>query len=69
VFSDSGEDECKLVDSCRTVSLEDYNNCCVDLDNNDLVVMHLNCCSILSKYDSICVFLSSLAIQPDVFFF
>ena len=69
VFNNADEDELKLIKSCRSVSLTNYNALCDHSVNISLSVMHLNCYSILKKQDITGSLLSSFTVQPDICLF
>jgi hypothetical protein len=63
-FDISNDYEQKLITNCAALSFDDYNASSTLKGN--FTVMHLNCCSLSSKYDSLQVFLSELYVLPDV---
>lgn len=68
VFIDNIEEELDLLDSCRTVTLSEFNNSIAN-SNDCLSVLHLNCCSLLKKQNVIEVLLSSFSVPPELCLF
>ena len=56
-----------LISNCVSINTYEYNALPHSLHASDnLTIMHLNCCSLKSKYDLLQIFLSELCNTPDV---
>ena len=67
-YDTDSEYERRLISDCVSVSTEEYNLLPHSLHTeNNLTIMHLNCCSLSAKFDLLQVFLSNLSVLPDVF--
>ena len=66
-FDNNDAHEQQLITNCKLYTVNDINNMKILSSNShNLYVLHLNCCSLHSKFNAFCAFLLQLEHQPDV---